>query len=92
MTSINGRFSYPGLTVYCATKFGLEGFSDALRYELSKHNVNVVIIEPGDFSKVTNIMDVSIYNYSITKVECRLGHRYPVYRTQGNVSEKCQTF
>ncbi|KAG1651010.1 D-beta-hydroxybutyrate dehydrogenase, mitochondrial [Nymphon striatum] len=62
VTSINGRFSYPGLTVYCATKFGLEGFSDALRYELKKQNVKVAIIEPGDFSRVTNIMQPYINN------------------------------
>lgn len=48
--------AYPGTSVYSATKFALEGLCDSLRNELHKLSVDVIIIEPGDFAKLTNIM------------------------------------
>jgi short-subunit dehydrogenase len=52
-----GRFTLPMLSLYCASKFALEGFSEALSYELSSLNIVVKIIEPGgtetNFSNVT---------------------------------------
>jgi NAD(P)-dependent dehydrogenase (short-subunit alcohol dehydrogenase family) len=47
MSSIAGRFASPFLAPYAASKFALEGFSDALRRELSGWNVCVSLIEPG---------------------------------------------
>lgn len=54
--SINGFCSYPGLSIYCASKFALEGFSQVLRAEVKKLNLQVILIRPGDFAKLTNIM------------------------------------
>lgn len=34
-------------TVYCATKFGLRGFSDALFDEVRKYNLKVTLVHPG---------------------------------------------
>ncbi|NRB40829.1 MAG: SDR family NAD(P)-dependent oxidoreductase [Pseudomonadales bacterium] len=45
--SISGIFAPPGLSVYAASKFALEGFSDALRVELAAFNIKVCIIEAG---------------------------------------------
>ncbi|WXA79866.1 SDR family NAD(P)-dependent oxidoreductase [Pendulispora rubella] len=42
-----GIFGMPALSVYCASKFALEGFSEALAYELRAHNITVKILEPG---------------------------------------------
>jgi NAD(P)-dependent dehydrogenase (short-subunit alcohol dehydrogenase family) len=42
-----GVFTLPMLSLYCASKFALEGFSEALSYELSSQNILVKIIEPG---------------------------------------------
>ncbi|GIY61317.1 d-beta-hydroxybutyrate dehydrogenase, mitochondrial [Caerostris extrusa] len=57
VTSINGVITYPGLSVYCATKFGLEGFSNVLRQELGQqHGIRVITIRPGDFARATSIM------------------------------------
>jgi NAD(P)-dependent dehydrogenase (short-subunit alcohol dehydrogenase family) len=42
-----GVFTLPALSMYCASKFALEGFSEALSYELSSQNIVVKIIEPG---------------------------------------------
>ncbi|MHC4949193.1 MAG: SDR family oxidoreductase [Planctomycetota bacterium] len=47
MSSISGRFSYPFLGPYAASKFALEALSDALRLEVRRHGVRVSIVEPG---------------------------------------------
>ena len=47
MSSVAGRFAKPFMGAYNASKFGLEGLSDALRRELTVYGVDVVIIEPG---------------------------------------------
>ncbi len=45
--SNSGFWCEPFLSIYGATKFGLEGIVDALRLELRPWNINVSIIEPG---------------------------------------------
>ncbi|MBI1980340.1 MAG: SDR family NAD(P)-dependent oxidoreductase [Methylocystis sp.] len=47
MSSVAGRFAAPFLGAYNASKFGLEGLSDALRRELMVYGVDVILIEPG---------------------------------------------
>ena len=42
-----GVFTLPMISLYCASKFALEGFSEALSYELTSQNVRVKIVEPG---------------------------------------------
>jgi short-subunit dehydrogenase len=39
--SVFGSLGYPGFAAYCAAKFGLRGFSQALRRELSDTNIAV---------------------------------------------------
>jgi NAD(P)-dependent dehydrogenase (short-subunit alcohol dehydrogenase family) len=47
LSSIGGRIALPMLGAYNASKFALEGVSDALRRELRAFGVEVVVIEPG---------------------------------------------
>ena len=47
VASIGGWVSTPPLTVYCATKFAVQGFSDGLRRELRGRGVAVSTINPG---------------------------------------------
>ena len=47
ITSSVAKVAIPLLGAYSASKFGLEGMSDALRRELMLFGINVVIIEPG---------------------------------------------
>ncbi|MEN0055524.1 MAG: SDR family oxidoreductase [Mucilaginibacter sp.] len=42
-----GKFTLPMLSMYAASKFALEGFSEALSFELSALNIKVKIVEPG---------------------------------------------
>jgi short-subunit dehydrogenase len=44
--SVFGSIGFAGNTVYCATKFGLRGFSEALRRELAGSNVRVHYFAP----------------------------------------------
>ena len=46
ISSVAGRTAGPGGSVYSATKWGLNGWSEALRQEL-RPDVRVTIIEPG---------------------------------------------
>ena len=47
VSSVAGRFANLGSAVYNMTKFGVNGFSEALRQELVPANVKVTVIEPG---------------------------------------------
>lgn len=47
ISSIAGKVGVPMRTAYCAVKFGLAGYADALRAELSQTGVNVHVIYPG---------------------------------------------
>ena len=47
VSSVAGRHANFGSAVYNLTKFGVNGFSEALRQELTPANVRVTVIEPG---------------------------------------------
>ena len=46
ISSVAGRTARPGASVYNATKWGMNGWSEALRQELQP-DVRVIVIEPG---------------------------------------------
>jgi NAD(P)-dependent dehydrogenase (short-subunit alcohol dehydrogenase family) len=47
MSSTGGRLATPFTAAYCASKFALEGYTEALRLELLAHSVFVTNLEPG---------------------------------------------
>lgn len=47
----------PGLSLYSATKYALEGWAEALAYEVEPFGIKVVVIQPGAFK--TEIWDSS---------------------------------
>ncbi|SFF37304.1 SDR family oxidoreductase [Spirosoma endophyticum] len=49
VTSGFGRVSFPFATVYGGSKFGLEGISEGLHYEVKRLGIDVAIVEPGAF-------------------------------------------
>jgi short-subunit dehydrogenase len=48
-SSIGGLMGLPFQAFYSAGKFAIEGFSEALRMEISRFKIKVVLINPGDF-------------------------------------------
>jgi short-subunit dehydrogenase len=50
ISSTAGRAAVPFFGVYHASKWGLEGYSLALRGELASSGVDVVVVEPGPFT------------------------------------------
>ena len=59
ISSTAGRVARPGSTVYNLTKFGLTGFTEALRQELLGQRVRVSVVEPGtvDTELVTHLRE-----------------------------------
>jgi NAD(P)-dependent dehydrogenase (short-subunit alcohol dehydrogenase family) len=47
VASVAARQGFPGNTAYCASKYGLRGFSDALRHDLKEKGVRVSTVYPG---------------------------------------------
>ncbi|MEY2745601.1 MAG: hypothetical protein RL112_643 [Planctomycetota bacterium] len=67
IASLAARQPYPGNTAYCASKYGLRGFSDALRLDLAARKVRVSTVYPGStdttiFDKVPGTWDRSKMN------------------------------
>jgi NAD(P)-dependent dehydrogenase (short-subunit alcohol dehydrogenase family) len=50
VSSIGGISAFPGIGMYHASKWGLEGISQALAQEVKEFGINVTLIEPGGFS------------------------------------------
>lgn len=42
-----GKRGLPGVSPYCATKSALDSFTESLRIEVLKHNIDVILISPG---------------------------------------------
>ena len=47
VSSMGANFTFPGGGVYHATKYAVEAISDALRFEVKRFGVDVVIVQPG---------------------------------------------
>jgi NAD(P)-dependent dehydrogenase (short-subunit alcohol dehydrogenase family) len=50
VSSIAGVFSLPGLGVYHASKFGLEGFTASLAAEVKGFGIRVTLVEPAGYA------------------------------------------
>jgi len=49
ISSVGGRMAQPGSGYYSASKFAVEGLSDALRKEVRPLGIHVMVVEPGGF-------------------------------------------
>jgi NAD(P)-dependent dehydrogenase (short-subunit alcohol dehydrogenase family) len=50
VSSIGGIAAFPLVGVYNASKWGLEGFSEALAAEVAPHGIKVTLVEPGPYA------------------------------------------
>ena len=74
VSSTAGRAAFPAFGVYHASKWGLEGMSEAMRYELAPLGIDVVLVEPGPFA--TNFFD-----------NMKQGSRQEVMEDYGHIGE-----
>jgi NAD(P)-dependent dehydrogenase (short-subunit alcohol dehydrogenase family) len=58
ISSLGGQLSFAGFSAYSATKFAIEGISEALAQEMAPFGVKVLIVEPGQFR--TNLASASM--------------------------------
>ena len=47
ISSMGGKITFPLYSIYQATKFAVEGFTESLHYELANFNIRLKIVEPG---------------------------------------------
>lgn len=59
VSSVFGFMGFPLTSLYCASKFAVEGLTESLRGELQPHGVQVCLIEPGGYH--TNFNQNSIW-------------------------------
>jgi NAD(P)-dependent dehydrogenase (short-subunit alcohol dehydrogenase family) len=57
ISSRAGLVGLPMISLYCATKYALEGFSESLAYELASQNIIVKIVEPSGGISSTNFSE-----------------------------------
>ena len=63
ISSVSGRYAYPFVGPYAASKHALEAISDSLRRELLIYGIDVIVIEPGNVNTPIwdKMSDISIY-------------------------------
>ena len=49
LSSLFGLMGCPYHSMYCASKFAIEGFSEALHYEIANQGIQCTVIEPGRY-------------------------------------------
>ena len=72
-TSIGGFLAFPLHSIYHAAKFGIEGWSEGMSFELGLHNISIKTIAPG--AMATDFLGRSLdktSHPSYTKLEDRL--------------------
>lgn len=66
MSSVGGYVSHAGWGIYCATKFAVEGISEALSGELAPLGIHATVVEPGFFR--TDFLD----DRSLSRTDLRI--------------------
>ncbi|KAI1891414.1 hypothetical protein AGOR_G00143580 [Albula goreensis] len=67
VSSMFGRMGGRLHSPYCVSKYGVEAFSDCLRYEMKPWGVKVIVIEPGNFVEPGNPMTRDIMDATANK-------------------------
>jgi NAD(P)-dependent dehydrogenase (short-subunit alcohol dehydrogenase family) len=94
VTSIGGLVGLPFNSIYHATKFGLDGLSESLNYELNPFGIRVKIVAPGgvatDFatrSLQRTTDSPSAYDDGMNKVMAAFQQRGGVYSSADQIAD-----
>ena len=80
LSSMVGKFSFPGSGVYAASKYAVEGITDALRLELAPLGIRVVAIRPGAIATEFNDVATELTGDLMARTD---PDYKPVYQTAG---------
>ena len=86
VASMGGRLTFPLYSIYHASKWALEGFSEALQYEVKDFGIKIKIIEPGPIK--TDFYERSI---SISKKDGLTAYDNFVARAMPNLQKAGET-
>lgn len=89
--SIFGYIGYPAFTAYCASKFGLRGFTQALRRELSDTTVNVRYFAPRATKTSFNSDNISEMNLKLGNAMDapeKVADKFMTFLTHNNYQKK----
>ena len=60
LTAVSAHLGTPGLSIYCASQWAIEGYCDSLAYEIAPFNIKMTIVQPN--------MEVNVLTNRITSV------------------------
>ncbi len=67
ISSVGGLVGGESGSLYCATKFAVEGFSESIAREIAPFGIHVTIVEPGFFR--TDFLDENSVRYGSRRIE-----------------------
>ncbi len=82
LSSVGGYAGFPGWGVYGATKFAVEGFSEALAGEVAPLGIHVTVVEPGFFR--TDFLDDSSLSRTAREID---DYRETVGKTRAHAAD-----
>jgi NAD(P)-dependent dehydrogenase (short-subunit alcohol dehydrogenase family) len=82
LSSVGGYTGYPGWGVYGATKFAVEGISEALSAEVAPLGIKVTVVEPGFFR--TDFLDETSLSRTALEIE---DYRDSVGKTRAHAAD-----
>jgi len=72
ISSIAGMVGFDGASVYCASKYAIEGLTASLALEVAPFGIHVTAVEPGFFR--TEFLDPSSVRYGATAIDDYAAH------------------
>ncbi len=74
VSSVAGRIGIPFHSLYCATKFALEGLTESLAYELLQFDIRLKLVEPGGIRTNfrTQWFEPDAYQPQVTRLKIKM--------------------
>ncbi len=85
LSSIVGKFTFPGSGIYAASKHALEAITDAMRMELEPLGIKVVAIRPGPIATEFNDVATEMTGDLMARTDADYK---PIYQTAGEHTGK----
>jgi len=94
VSTYGGQVAPPGGSLYAASKWGIEGFIEAVGYEVASFNIGVTIVEPGGastgFRSASSQLGTPIAAYDGTPASGARGIRTSTHPSPGDPAKVAQ--